>query len=99
MAGLGRPKVDRKLYENCAKSCPEVAPRCDDRNNHENSRRESCEFLDLNFGANNFVTRLSGIGVGKMAIGVGDNFGKYNLANLADKPTWPGQAQPGQVVN
>ena len=53
-----------------------------------------------NFGANNFVTtKLSGIGVGKMAIGVGDQFGKYSLAKLADKPTWPGQAQPGQVVD
>ena len=40
--------------------------------------------------------RLSGIGVGKIAVGVGDQFGK---CNLADKPIWPGQAQPGQVVN
>ena len=52
------------------------------------------------FGANNFVTTsLSGIRIGKMAIGVVDPFGKYNLANLADKPTWPGQTQPGRVVN
>ena len=30
---------------------------------------------------------------------LGKAHGKYNLANLADEPTWPGWAQPGQVVN
>ena len=56
--------------------------------------------VTFSIGTNNFVTtKLSGIRVGKTAIGVGDEFGKYNLANLAEKPTWPGQAPPGQVVN